>query len=109
LDVTLLEYNVVQPDLFYVSGEQKIMVKDDRIDGAPTLVVEVISSSGGRKDRVQKMRIYLKAGVKHYWLLDPQQKPWNALPGVMACTRWSPPVWTKTLWTTQILMVCQSP
>ncbi|NLW44804.1 MAG: helix-turn-helix domain-containing protein [Syntrophomonadaceae bacterium] len=74
LDVTPLDYNVVQPDLFYVSGEQKMMVKDERIDGAPALVVEIISPSSGRKDRLQKMRIYRKAGVQHYWLLDPQQK-----------------------------------
>jgi Uma2 family endonuclease len=74
LDVTPLDYNVVQPDLFYVSGEQKLMVKDARIDGAPALVVEVISPSSGRKDRLQKMRIYQKAAVQHYWLLDPQEK-----------------------------------
>ncbi|MGE5544177.1 MAG: Uma2 family endonuclease [Bacillota bacterium] len=74
LDVTPLDYNVVQPDLFYVSDEQKQMVKDARIDGAPALVVEVISPSSGRKDRLQKMRIYQKAQVQHYWLLDPQEK-----------------------------------
>lgn len=74
MDVTLLEYNVVQPDLFYISGEQKMIVKDTRIDGAPALVVEVISPSSGRKDRLQKMRIYQKAEVQHYWLLDPQEK-----------------------------------
>lgn len=74
LDVTPLDFNVVQPDLFYVSGEQKLMVKDARIDGAPALVVEVISPSSGRKDRLQKMRIYQKAQVQHYWLLDPQEK-----------------------------------
>lgn len=74
LDVTPLDFNVVQPDLFYVSGEQKLMVKDSRIDGAPVLVVEVISPSSGRKDRLQKMRIYQKAQVQHYWLLDPQEK-----------------------------------
>ncbi len=74
LDVTPLDYNVVQPDVFYVSGEQQVMVKDARIDGAPALVVEVISPSSGRKDRLQKMRIYQKAQVQHYWLLDPQEK-----------------------------------
>jgi len=74
LDVTPLDFNVVQPDLFYISGEQKMIVKDTRIDGAPALVVEVISPSSGRKDRLQKMRIYQKAEVQHYWLLDPQEK-----------------------------------
>jgi Uma2 family endonuclease/predicted DNA-binding transcriptional regulator AlpA len=74
LDVTPLEFNVVQPDLFYVSGEQKLIVKDTRIDGAPKLVVEVISPSSRRKDRLQKMRVYQKAQVHHYWLLDPQEE-----------------------------------
>lgn len=75
LDVTLLDFNVVQPDLFYVSGEQqKQLVKDTRIDGAPRLVVEIISPSSGRKDRLQKMGIYQKFQVQHYWLVDPQEK-----------------------------------
>jgi len=74
LDVTPLEFNVVQPDLFYVSGEQQLIVKEARIDGSPVLVVEIMSPSSARKDRLQKMRIYQKAEVKHYWLVDPQQK-----------------------------------
>lgn len=74
LDVTPLDFNVVQPDLFYVSGEQKLIVKEARIDGPPVLVVEVMSPSSARKDRLQKMRIYQKAQVQHYWLVDPQEK-----------------------------------
>lgn len=74
LDVTPLEFNVVQPDLFYVSGEQQLIVKEDRIDGSPVLVVEILSPSSARKDRLQKMRIYQKAEVKHYWLVDPKEK-----------------------------------
>jgi Uma2 family endonuclease len=37
-------------------------------------VVEIMSPSSARKDRLQKMRIYQKAQVQHYWLLDPQEK-----------------------------------
>ncbi len=74
LDVTPLDFNVVQPDLFYVSGEQQTIVKEARIDGSPLLVVEIMSPSTTRKDRLQKMRIYQKAKVQHYWLVDPQQK-----------------------------------
>ncbi len=74
LDVTPLDFNVIQPDLFYVSGEQQLIVKEARIDGSPLLVVEIMSPSSARKDRLQKMRIYQKAEVKHYWLVDPQQK-----------------------------------
>ena len=74
LDVTPLEFNVVQPDLFYVSGEQQSIVKETRIDGQPVLVVEVLSPSNRRKDRLQKMQIYQKARVQHYWLVDPQDQ-----------------------------------
>ncbi|MEQ8175679.1 MAG: Uma2 family endonuclease [Syntrophomonadaceae bacterium] len=74
LDVTLNNINVVQPDVFYVSGKQQTIVKDTRIDGSPTLVVEVISPSSTRKDRLQKMRIYQALKVQHYWLVNPQER-----------------------------------
>ncbi|UNC93298.1 Uma2 family endonuclease [Candidatus Contubernalis alkaliaceticus] len=74
LDVTFHDITVVQPDLFYVSAEQENIVKDTRIDGPPTLVVEVLSPSNFRKDRLQKMRIYQKVQVQHYWIVDPAEK-----------------------------------
>lgn len=74
LDMTFGEITVVQPDLFYVSREQKSIVKETRIDGSPALVVEIISPSSIRKDRVQKMQIYQKAKVQHYWLVNPAEK-----------------------------------
>lgn len=74
LDVTLNDINVVQPDVFYVSGEQALIVKDARVDGSPTLVVEVMSPSSARKDRLQKMRVYQALKVPHYWLVNPQER-----------------------------------
>ena len=74
LDVTLGDITVVQPDLFYVSGEQKVIIKESRIDGPPTLIVEILSPSSGRKDRLQKMRIYQQAQVQHYWIVNPEEK-----------------------------------
>lgn len=73
LDVTISDITVVQPDLLYISCEQNI-IKETRIDGAPKLVVEVLSPSSGRKDRLQKMHIYQKAGVEHFWIINPQEK-----------------------------------
>lgn len=74
LDVTIHDITVVQPDLFYVSGEQKQLVKETRIDGAPSLIVEVLSPATSRKDRLKKMAIYQKAQVEHYWLVSPEEK-----------------------------------
>lgn len=74
LDVTFHDTTVVQPDLFYVSGDQKSITKNTRIDGPPTLIVEILSPSSGRKDRLQKLRIYQEVQVQHYWLVDPEEK-----------------------------------
>lgn len=74
LDVTFQDITVVQPDIFYISGKQKEIVKDVRIDGPPTLIVEVLSPSSQRKDRLQKMRIYQKTQVQHYWIISPEEK-----------------------------------
>lgn len=74
LDITFGDRTVVQPDLLYVSGTQKDIVQYTRIDGPPTLVVEIISPSTGRKDRLLKMGIYQRAGVKHYWLVSPEDR-----------------------------------
>lgn len=74
LDVTLGNYTVVQPDIFYVAGGQEELVQRARIDGPPTLVVEVLSPSTSRKDRLSKLRVYQQAGVLHYWLVNPDEK-----------------------------------
>ena len=74
LDVTFHDHTVVQPDLLYVSGEQKNIVKETRIAGAPALVVEILSPASIRKDRLKKMQIYQKEQVRHYWLVDPDEK-----------------------------------
>ncbi len=74
LDVTLGKHTVVQPDLLYVAGNQQEIVKHTRIDGAPLLIVEVLSPATSRKDRLQKREMYQAAGIRHYWLADPQQQ-----------------------------------
>ena len=74
LDVTLGSYTVVQPDLLYVSGRRSEIVRFERIDGAPDLVVEVISKPGTGKDRIRKKKIYRASGIQHYWMIDPAEQ-----------------------------------
>ncbi|MTI94765.1 MAG: Uma2 family endonuclease [Firmicutes bacterium] len=57
-----------------MSSEQRHIVKDTHIDGSPILIVEILSASTGMKDKVRKLQIYQKAGVKHYWLVDPENQ-----------------------------------
>ncbi len=74
LDVTFSDITVVQPDLFYISSIQDKIIKENRIDGSPELVVEILSPYNPRKDRLQKMQIYQKAHIKHYWIVDPEER-----------------------------------
>jgi excisionase family DNA binding protein len=74
LDVTLEAVTVVQPDLVYITGDQGELIKKKRIDGVPPLLVEVVSPGSFRRDRLQKLSIYQKAGVQHYWLVDPEER-----------------------------------
>ncbi|MEW5784034.1 MAG: Uma2 family endonuclease [Bacillota bacterium] len=73
LDVTLTTSNVLQPDLLFVSGARKEVMRKERIDGPCDLVVEIMSPTNRRKDRLRKMEIYRKAGIPHYWLVDPEE------------------------------------
>ena len=79
LDVTLGEENVVQPDLLFVSSEQKHIIRKRRIDGAPELVAEILSPGDPRRDRLQKLQVYRDAEVPHYWIVDPQQRTLECL------------------------------
>jgi Uma2 family endonuclease len=64
--------SAVQPDLLYVSEENKDILKEDGyIHGAPDLIVEVLSSDIQR-DKVQKKSLYERAGVKEYFIVNPK-------------------------------------
>ncbi len=70
VDLSLSEYYVVQPDLLYWPGSR--LAKYTPVDVLPELIVEVVSPSTSRKDRVIKLNHYQAAGVPHYWILDPE-------------------------------------
>ena len=63
---------VVQPDLMVVCDQSKV----DRhgIHGAPDLVVEILSDSTRRTDRLTKFNLYQQAGVPEYWIVDPSSR-----------------------------------
>jgi Uma2 family endonuclease len=73
-DVILDERTVVQPDLIFVSNERSSIVTEKNIQGAPDLLVEVLSPSTAGRDRVVKLRLYARFGVPHYWLIDLTEK-----------------------------------
>ena len=63
---------VFEPDIAIVCDSSKI--DKEGCKGAPDLIVEVISHSSLRKDRITKFDKYEQAGVKEYWIVEPEAK-----------------------------------
>ena len=63
---------VVQPDLLVVCDKTKIDAKG--CNGAPDMVIEILSSSTASHDTVVKFNKYLQAGVREYWIVNPEIK-----------------------------------
>jgi Uma2 family endonuclease len=63
---------VVQPDISVVCDDRKL--DDKGCKGAPDLIVEVLSPSTWQKDRIEKMNLYQKHGVREYLLIYPNEK-----------------------------------
>ena len=63
---------MVQPDLVILCNKDKI--KRWGIMGAPDFILEILSQTSRRKDCTKKLQKYCDAGVKEYWILDPQKK-----------------------------------
>lgn len=60
----------LQPDLLVVRRED---VGDERLEGTPLLVVEILSPTTRAKDLVLKRALYAESGVPSYWILDPTE------------------------------------
>ncbi len=71
-DLYLTEEDRFVPDVMVVCDRDKI--RRDGVHGAPDLVVEVLSPSTMRNDRMRKKKVYQACGVREYWLVDPENR-----------------------------------
>lgn len=80
-DVVLSDTDVVQPDILFVSGDRADIITADDVQGAPDLVVEVLSPTTAKRDWRDKLDLYSKHGVREFWLADPETEiVWVLLP-----------------------------
>lgn len=78
-DVYLSEHDVVEPDIVVVLKEHRDRVHQHGIVGPPDLLVEIVSPSSFRVDRVRKAATYATFGVPEYWIADPDARSILAL------------------------------
>ena len=74
IDVYFEETETYQPDIIFISKERLDIIKETKIEGAPDLVIEILSPATAYYDLKKKFKIYEKHGVKEYWIVDPEEK-----------------------------------
>lgn len=72
LDVVLSYYDVVEPDLLFVAGDQQDILTEANVQGPPALVVEILSPSTWRRDEGIKRKLFEEKGIREYWIVDPK-------------------------------------
>src|SRR5436189_3310853 len=70
-DVQLTDLNVFQPDLYYVTTARRGILTELGAQGAPDLVVEILSPKTAKLDSGVKREIYARSGVEEMWVVDP--------------------------------------
>jgi Uma2 family endonuclease len=88
-DTVLSNIDVVQPDLIFISAARAHLITEANLQGAPDLVVEVLSPSNRGYDETLKRKRYAQFGVVEYWIVDPEEewlrihrRPESGLPSV---------------------------
>ncbi len=74
IDVIISEHTVLEPDVSFLSHERAYINDGKKYNGAPDLVIEVLSESTEERDRTFKFREYARGGAKEYWLISPEKK-----------------------------------
>ncbi len=74
LDVYFEESETYQPDLVFIARERLSIIEPDKINGAPDMVVEILSPATAYYDLRRKFKIYEKHGVREYWVIDPEEQ-----------------------------------
>jgi Uma2 family endonuclease len=71
--VAVSKFDVVEPDLLYLSNARAATVLTDaNVQGAPELVIEIGSKGTLKRDETIKRRLYERSGVSEYWVVDPE-------------------------------------
>jgi Uma2 family endonuclease len=72
VDAVLTKWDVVVPDLVFVAADQRRILTEPNIQGAPALMVEVLSPGTKKRDLGVKKALFNREGVREYWIVDPK-------------------------------------
>jgi Uma2 family endonuclease len=70
-DVVFSKFDVVEPDLLFISNDRLAVLTEQHVRGAPDLVVEILSEGTRKRDETTKRHLYDRFDVSEYWVVDP--------------------------------------
>ena len=73
-DVLFTDTDVAQPDIMFISREREHILTHANVQGAPDLIVEILSPSSSSHDWREKRSLYAGHGVREYWIIDPTNR-----------------------------------
>jgi Uma2 family endonuclease len=72
VDIVFSDFDVVEPDIVYISKARASVLTEKNVQGAPDLAVEVLSETTEKIDRTTMLKLYGRVGVQEYWIIDPR-------------------------------------
>ncbi len=74
MDTVFTKHDTLQPDILYLSNDRLHLIGDKKIEGAPDLVVEILSPSNTPKEMGYKKLVYEVSDVREYWIVNLDKK-----------------------------------
>ena len=71
--VELSPHDAVVPDLIFVSDDQRQIITERYVEGAPAIVIEIVEETTRAMDESMKRELYERCGVREYWLVDAER------------------------------------
>ncbi|MER0442345.1 Uma2 family endonuclease [Emticicia sp. W12TSBA100-4] len=108
LDVHFTEYDTLQPNLLFITKERLNIIGENKIEGSPDLVVEILSPSNDNSDAERrpmsyKKHIYEITGVKEYWLINVEKQSLTLYKQVDNELRWQRDIQKNEVLTSEII------
>lgn len=63
-----------EPDVIFYTKDRNVLIKPTYFDGAPNIVVEILTPSNRNEDMDEKLHKYLEFGVEEVWIIDPEEQ-----------------------------------
>lgn len=73
-DIVFTRWDVVEPDLLVIASDQLDILTEANVQGAPALVIEILSPSTRKRDLGIKRQLFDRGGVREYWIVDPRAR-----------------------------------